>query len=73
MAFTKEEAAAVKTAAALIKRELVAGEEVAVHLFGSFKPKHKPARTGRSPATGEEIQIAAKTVVAFKPSKALLG
>ncbi|MYM63823.1 HU family DNA-binding protein [Pseudomaricurvus sp. HS19] len=39
--------------------------------FGSFTQRHRSARTGRSPKTGETIQIAASTSVAFKPGKAL--
>ena len=39
--------------------------------FGSFTQRHRSARTGRSPKTGESIQIAASTSVAFKPGKAL--
>ncbi len=39
--------------------------------FGSFSPRQRAARTGRSPKTGETIQIAASTSVGFKPGKAL--
>jgi DNA-binding protein HU-beta len=37
--------------------------------FGTFSIKEKKARKGRNPKTGEEIQIEAKTVLAFKPAK----
>ena len=73
MAFTKEEAATVKAAAELIKREITAGEKVDVFKFGSFKPKTTKARTGRNPATGEALQIDAKNTVGFHPSKAWTG
>jgi nucleoid DNA-binding protein len=46
------------------------GDEVAITGFGSFKGKHRAARTGRNPKTGAEIQIAAVTVPGFKPGKA---
>lgn len=39
--------------------------------FGSFSQRHRAARTGRSPKTGETIEIAASNSVGFKPGKAL--
>lgn len=36
--------------------------------FGTFKVKARAARMGRNPQTGESIKIAARKVVAFKPS-----
>lgn len=35
--------------------------------FGSFSISNRSARIGRNPQTGEEINIAAKKVVKFKP------
>ena len=49
----------------------VAGEEVNLPGFGKFKVQAKPARTGRNPATGGTIQIAASKKVAFQPAKQL--
>ena len=37
--------------------------------IGKLLKKHRAARMGRNPATGEQIQIAAKTVVKFRVSK----
>lgn len=37
--------------------------------WGRFVPRHRPARKGRNPRTGEEIAIAARTTVAFRVSK----
>ncbi|TDX52892.1 HU family DNA-binding protein [Orenia marismortui] len=37
--------------------------------FGSFEVRDRPARTGRNPQTGEEMQIPARTVPAFKAGK----
>lgn len=45
--------------------------EVVLHGIGKLKTVAKPARTGRNPATGEEIEIAAKTAVKFVAAKAL--
>lgn len=38
--------------------------------FGSFSVTHRKARRGRNPRTGEEIKIAARRGVKFKPGKA---
>jgi len=38
--------------------------------LGKLQKKHRAARMGRNPATGEQIQIAAKTVVKFRVAKA---
>lgn len=50
---------------------LVQGNEVALHEFGTFSLTHREARTGRNPATGEAVQIAASNKVTFKAAKAL--
>lgn len=39
--------------------------------FGSFTQRHRAARTGRSPKTGESIDIPASNSVGFKAGKAL--
>ena len=41
--------------------------------FGTFEVKHRAARTGRNPKTGESMQIKASKSVGFKPSSALKG
>ena len=46
-------------------------KQVAIAGFGTFAAKTRNARTGRNPATGEEIQIPEKTSAAFKPASAL--
>ena len=47
------------------------GEQVSVVGFGTFSVKHRAARAGRNPRTGETIQIAASNVPGFKAGKAL--
>lgn len=54
-----------------IERALLAGQPVILHGFGTFELKKRDARTGRNPRTGEPVEIAASTTVAFKPAKAL--
>nr|WP_282706918.1 HU family DNA-binding protein [Natroniella acetigena] len=39
--------------------------------FGSFEVRDRSARMGRNPQTGEEMEIPARTVPAFKPGKSL--
>jgi len=55
----------------IIAVELDAGRDVAIAGFGKFETRHRKARAGRNPATGEAIQIAAATVPAFKAAKGL--
>ncbi len=45
------------------------GEEVSVPGFGKFKVTSRDARSGRNPATGETIQIAASKKLGFAPAK----
>ncbi len=45
------------------------GEEVSVPGFGKFKVTSRDARTGRNPATGATIQIAASKKLGFAPAK----
>jgi DNA-binding protein HU-beta len=69
---TKAEAARVIDAVlSTITATLAKGEQVGVVGFGTFLVRQRAARTGRNPQTGAEIQIAAATVPAFKPGKAL--
>ena len=61
----------LNTTLAEIERSLLAGKPVTLHGFGTFELKKRDARTGRNPRTGEPVEIAASTTVAFKPAKAL--
>lgn len=54
-----------------IEKALMIGDAVAINGFGTFETKRREARTGRNPRTGEPVEIAASTSVAFKPAKAL--
>ncbi len=55
----------------IIATELDAGRKVQIPGFGSFETKRRAARTGRNPATGETITIAAKKYPVFKAGKGL--
>ena len=47
---------------------LVAGEQVKISSFGTFSVRDKGARIGRNPKTGEEVPIAPRRVLTFRPS-----
>lgn len=49
------------------------GDQVSLVGFGTFSVKHRNARAGRNPQTGETIQIKASNVPSFKAGKALKG
>ncbi len=55
----------------LIADALKDGDKVQIMGFGSFEVKERAARTGKNPATGETIEIAASKAVVFKAGKAL--
>ena len=67
----KESAELVETIFEVIKEALVKGEKVKFSGFGNFIVREKNARKGRNPQTGEEIQLAARRVLTFKPSLVL--
>ena len=54
-----------------ITDSLKQGDSVVLVGFGTFSVRDRAARTGRNPQTGEEIQIKAAKVPAFKAGKAL--
>ena len=62
---------AVDAVVGSIASSLSNGEQVAVVGFGTFSVKHRAARAGRNPRTGEAIQIQASNVPGFKAGKAL--
>ena len=51
--------------------EAAARADVAPGGFGKFTVKSRPARTGRNPATGEAVKIAASKRLAFAPAKSI--
>ncbi|MFQ5538590.1 MAG: HU family DNA-binding protein [Gemmatimonadota bacterium] len=55
----------------IIARTLKAGDRVQITGFGTFEAKHRKARTGRNPRTGETIMIAATKTPSFRAGKGL--
>ena len=56
----------VETLLELIKKALEFGEDVMISSFGKFCVKEKKERSGRNPATGEEMMLRPRKVVTFK-------
>ncbi|MFS0722657.1 HU family DNA-binding protein [Paenibacillus sp. 1P07SE] len=54
-----------------ISDALQGGDKVQLVGFGNFEVRERSARKGRNPQTGEEIEIAASKMPAFKPGKSL--
>ena len=67
----KDVAATVDALFETIQEALQEGEKVQIIGFGNFEVRERAARKGRNPQSGEEIQIAASKVPAFKAGKAL--
>jgi integration host factor subunit beta len=47
------------------------GDKIEVRGFGSFRIRQRQARIGRNPKTGARVDVPAKRVPYFKPSKEL--
>jgi len=58
----------VETTINIIKNSLATGEDVLISGFGKLCVKHKAARKGRNPSTGEDQILPARRVVTFKCS-----
>ena len=54
-----------------ITQTLAKEEKIQLIGFGTFEVRDRAARKGRNPQTGEEIDIAASKVPAFKAGKEL--
>ena len=67
----KDATAAVAAVFEEITNALVKGDKVQLIGFGNFEVRERAARTGRNPLTGEELNIDASKVPAFKAGKAL--
>jgi DNA-binding protein HU-beta len=52
-----------------IKRKTSKGNKIIITGFGSFESRKRAARTGVNPQTGTRMQIQAKSVPVFTPSK----
>ncbi len=55
----------------MVEEALKEGDKVQLIGFGTFEVRERQARKGRNPQTGEEINIPATKIPAFKAGKAL--
>ena len=62
---------AVSTLLDQMSETLAHGERIEIRDFGSFSLNYHPSRTGRNPATGDEVAVQAKYVPHFRPGKEL--
>ena len=54
-----------------VKDALVRGDHIELRGFGTFKARHRKARTGRNPRTGDAVEVPARVVPVFQPSRLL--
>jgi integration host factor subunit beta len=54
-----------------IKEALQAQKNIEVRGFGTFKIRHRKTRMARNPRTGSPVEVSARPVPVFKPSKEL--
>jgi integration host factor subunit beta len=54
-----------------IVRSLRTGDKIEIRGFGSFRTRERLARIGRNPKTGDRVEVPAKRIPYFKPSKEL--
>ena len=54
-----------------IVKSLRAGDKIEIRGFGSFRTRQRKPRTGRNPKTGAKVDVPAKKIPFFKPSKEL--
>ncbi len=54
-----------------IVKSLRGGDKIEIRGFGSFRTRHRNSRVGRNPKTGERVDVPAKEIPYFKPSKEL--
>ena len=66
----KKAAEVVESVLNAVADTVAAGEPVALLGFGTFSVKHRDARQGRNPATGETMQFEASDTPVFKAGKA---
>jgi integration host factor subunit beta len=67
----KESETIVETIFDSIIAALQKGEKIEIRGFGSFRTRERRGRMGRNPKTGEKVEVPAKKIPYFKPSKEL--
>jgi len=54
-----------------VVRSLRTGDKIEIRGFGSFRTRQRKPRVGRNPKTGDRVEVPAKKIPYFKPSKEL--
>ena len=54
-----------------IVRSLRSADKIEIRGFGSFRTRQRQSRVGRNPKTGTRVEVPAKKIPYFKPSKEL--
>ena len=67
----KDSEIVVETIFESVVKSLRAGDKVEIRGFGSFRTRQRRPRIGRNPKTGTRVEVPAKTIPYFKPSKDL--
>jgi integration host factor subunit beta len=67
----KESETIVETIFDSIIAALQKGDKIEIRGFGSFRTRQRRGRIGRNPKTGAKVDVPAKKIPFFKPSKEL--
>ena len=67
----KDSEVIVETIFDSVVRSLRVGDKIEIRGFGSFRTRQRKPRVGRNPKTGERVEVPAKKIPFFKPSKEL--
>ena len=67
----KDSEVIVETIFESVVRSLRAGDKIEIRGFGSFRTRQRKPRVGRNPKTGDRVEVPAKKIPFFKPSKEL--
>ena len=54
-----------------VVKSLRGGDKIAIRAFGSFRTRQRQPLIGRNPKTGARVEVPAKRIPYFKPSKEL--
>jgi integration host factor subunit beta len=54
-----------------VVKSLRGGDKIEIRGFGSFRTRQRQPRVGRNPKTGARVDVPAKRIPYFKPSKEL--
>src|SRR5512144_253332 len=67
----KDSEVIVETIFDSIVHSLRSGDKIEIRGFGSFRTRQRKPRVGRNPKTGARVEVPAKKIPYFKPSKEL--